>query len=512
MPSQEFLEEIWAEAKKYLPGWLYASLFQNARARAGGRAKGRHYAERKLKEPTIKSAGPQDAPIAFITLSPTKIETARKELLVGQAGAVFNKSYLEPLGLKRSEVLILAAIPESISTLEDDIVDDWRDWLNKELETKKPMVVVALGSQAGEILEDRCDFILPHPQSIYKHKDSGEVSRKLKQIKTHLKLSVTKSLDDWADTWSHRLPESGKGEFVFKQNELLFEGQNGYWGFEYASCTESEVSPIYKDAKKTSKFGNLDVGTYELGIAKENHIEIFLDGKHLNGRYLIKQAPETGDQKWLIDKSDDNTPSFESAKLADTISELRRSNQKYLFWGKPGEHELYDVCTGKVIKHSYVKITKADTDKQIVYGVVVDPYGLHGKPAGDAHNDWMPPSEIEKSAHGYMKSSRVIGLQHSKKANATVVESWLEPYPNKKEYLKAMQGKAHRITRKKFGDDVLHSGAWVLGAELGNAEWKLYEEGKINAFSPGGFGMRKPLVPSQMPEVTIVDLVERRAS
>jgi uracil-DNA glycosylase family 4 len=513
MPSQEFLEELWAEAKQYLPGWLYAPLFQTARARAGGKVKGKRAAEAKeALQPTIPTTGPKEASIAFVTTAPTKVEVARKELFVGQAGAIFNKSYLQPLNLKREDVLMMSVVPEFAEEPDADTVLKWSDWCNAELETNKPQIVVALGKSASYILGDKCDFVLPHPQAIYKFKDSGEVGRKLKQIKLSLEQSVTKSLVDWKDTWNFRLPQSGSGQFVFNQNELLFEGEDSIWGFAYKSAVEAQVFPIFKEIKKAPKFGNLDKGRYELGIVKENNIEIFLDGEHLNGRYSIQSAPDLGDHQWLIEKSDDQKPSVDTANLADTISELRRTNQKFLFWGKPGEHEFYDVCTGKVIKQSTVKITKADDVKRIIYGVVIDPYGLKGHPDVDAHNDWMPPSEIEKSSHDYMKTSRVIGLQHSTKAEAKVVESWVEQYPNRNEYLKAMQGKAHKINRRKFGDDYLHSGAWVLGVELGKAEWELFEKGKINAFSPGGFGMRKPLVPSQMPEVSIIDLVERRAS
>jgi hypothetical protein len=155
-----------------------------------------------------------------------------------------------------------------------------------------------------------------------------------------------------------------------------------------------------------------------------------------------------------------------------------------------------------------VTILKADETKQIVYGVVMDPYGKNG-PEADAHNDWTPPAEIEKTAHGFMKGSRVIGMQHNQKAEASVVESWVEPYPTRKDYLKAMNDEPHKVTKRPFGDDVLHSGAWVMGVQLGHDEWKAYERGDINAFSPGGFGLRTPLSPSMMPEVEFVEFVPK---
>ena len=140
----------------------------------------------------------------------------------------------------------------------------------------------------------------------------------------------------------------------------------------------------------------------------------------------------------------------------------------------------------------------------------MDPYGSNG-PESDAHNDWTPPADVEKTAHDFLKSSRVIGLQHRGKADAVVVESFLETYPQG-EYQKAMQGENHRVYRRKFGSDYVHSGSWVLGVKLGDKEWNLYQKRKINAFSPGGYGMRNPISRTQMPKVDFVDLVERSAA
>jgi hypothetical protein len=116
---------------------------------------------------------------------------------------------------------------------------------------------------------------------------------------------------------------------------------------------------------------------------------------------------------------------------------------------------------------------------------------------------------IEKAAHEYMKGSRVIGMQHGAKADAQVVESWIEMYPSQEDYRKALNDEPHAVSRRPFGDDVIHSGSWVIGVQLGHDEWKAYERGDINAFSPGGIGLRTPINESMMPEVTFVDLVPK---
>lgn len=156
-----------------------------------------------------------------------------------------------------------------------------------------------------------------------------------------------------------------------------------------------------------------------------------------------------------------------------------------------------------------VSIAKAAPLKRIVYGVVLDPYGDTGAEE-DAHDDWNPPSAIEQTAHEYLKNSRVIGLQHQGKANAQVVESWIEQYPTREDYLKAMNLEDHSVIRRPFGTDIIHSGSWILGVELGPEEWQEYLDGKLNAFSPGGFGIRKPIDRTQMPSISFVELEEKR--
>ena len=156
------------------------------------------------------------------------------------------------------------------------------------------------------------------------------------------------------------------------------------------------------------------------------------------------------------------------------------------------------------VKHSEskesltVEIAKADEEKRIVYGVVLDPYKI------DAHGDLIHPAEVEKTAHGWMAKSRLVGLQHSEMANAVPVESWLVPYPSDKDYKAAMAGKPHKATKAAFGTDVVHSGTWILGTRLGKSEWAAVKSGKLNAYSIGGFGKRQDLGESQ-PDVEFVE-------
>lgn len=149
------------------------------------------------------------------------------------------------------------------------------------------------------------------------------------------------------------------------------------------------------------------------------------------------------------------------------------------------------------------KVTlKADRpEEQIVYGVVLDPNAI------DAHDDWAPPLEIQRTAHGYLEKSRVVGLEHAKRVQARVVESFVEQYPTEADYKAAIEMRPHKVTRRPFGGDHLMSGAWVIGVKLENEEWQEYKAGRITGFSMGGFSRKTDIDPGQMPKTEVIDLV-----
>lgn len=259
-------------------------------------------------------------------------------------------------------------------------------------------------------------------------------------------------------------------------------------------------------SEKSSKFFAVDSGTYRLGVARQHAVEVVLDGKFLSGRYLLQFAPVAGRRRWLIDKPDDEKPMAESRDLADLLGELRRKRQSHVFWGLPGESRLLDVRTGEPVAKSQVQVPilkqRTDQDKRIVYGVVLDPYVV------DAHNDWIPPHEVEATAHGWFESSREINLDHSKGADAQAVESYLVEYPSKEDYRAAMAGEPHKAYRRRFGSDVVHSGTWIIGVRLSPELWAAYQKDDIAAFSIEGFGMRSKAKRGDMPKVGFVDMVE----
>jgi hypothetical protein len=151
-------------------------------------------------------------------------------------------------------------------------------------------------------------------------------------------------------------------------------------------------------------------------------------------------------------------------------------------------------------------ICKSNKAKMIVYAAVLDPYGDGSEGCqADSQQDWMPPAEVEKACHKFMQSGRVIKKEHvGDPTGAVVVESWIEPYPSEADYIAAMENKDHSVVCRGFGDDVIHSGSWVMGVQLTPELWDEFEKGEIAAFSPHGRGMRKKATSVVFPKVTFI--------
>ena len=146
------------------------------------------------------------------------------------------------------------------------------------------------------------------------------------------------------------------------------------------------------------------------------------------------------------------------------------------------------------------RVVKAAPEKQIVYGVVLDPYSV------DLQNEWVPPATIEDSAHEFVAKSRVIGRGHTTRVDATLVESWIEIYPSQKDREAALENLPHRVFRRQFGDDIIHSGSWVAGVRLCDELWEQYKRGDLGAFSVGGFSFKTKVSTDAMPDVEFVDI------
>ncbi len=158
---------------------------------------------------------------------------------------------------------------------------------------------------------------------------------------------------------------------------------------------------------------------------------------------------------------------------------------------------LWSRLFSKEDKDDEIKIFKIDDEKQIVTGIVHDPYIV------DAHGDWIPPNEMEEMAFDFMENSQKIKIGHKKLMEGVrPVESWVERYPTTADYRTAIAGKPHDIYRIKHGEDFVNSGSWLMSIPIKNKKiWQAIKSGEINAFSFGGEGRRMPVARREMPKV-----------
>jgi len=125
------------------------------------------------------------------------------------------------------------------------------------------------------------------------------------------------------------------------------------------------------------------------------------------------------------------------------------------------------------------KIVKTDMKKRLVYGVVLEPLmdeegQVTGEP--DTHDDVYKASEIEKSAHFYLKNGRVIGDSHETIAGAHPVESYIAP------------------VEFTLEEEVVKAGTWIIVIKVDDDELlDRIEKGELAALSMGGFGRRRKI-------------------
>lgn len=125
--------------------------------------------------------------------------------------------------------------------------------------------------------------------------------------------------------------------------------------------------------------------------------------------------------------------------------------------------------TNKDAVETHSRVIKSAA-KQLLYSVVLEP------DTEDAQGDVISAEEIEKAAHDYLISSRVIGEGHEFEAQAAPVESFIAPVDME------VEGEA------------IKKGSWVIVMKIfDSALWDLVEKGVYGAVSIGGLGHRTPL-------------------
>jgi len=220
-----------------------------------------HVLKVEVGKEDVPAWGREGSQIAFVAASPNEGERSRREPMVGPPGELFQSLYLEPAGLKKEDVALLYLVPQILyekgqprapGELE---VEAWTPHLMQKLSEINPRVIVALGKQAGLALEDLADFVMPHPAAVHRYGNSGEVSRKIKQLMA--KIQEVAKQDDGQDTrsdiaareyeriWWQMVPASGKGRFVLQ----------AHW----RGLSEEETKLSHEDLLKTDHSVHCDL-------------------------------------------------------------------------------------------------------------------------------------------------------------------------------------------------------------------------------------------------------------
>ncbi len=120
---------------------------------------------------------------------------------------------------------------------------------------------------------------------------------------------------------------------------------------------------------------------------------------------------------------------------------------------------------GKSVEIEYtVPIFKADEEKRLVYGVVLEPGVV------DAQNDFETAEQIEQACHSFLINSRVIFKDHEqRKEDCHVVENYIAPVDYEQ----------------------VKKGSWVMVTYCGDDEvWNAVKSGELTGYSIRGTAQR----------------------
>jgi len=121
------------------------------------------------------------------------------------------------------------------------------------------------------------------------------------------------------------------------------------------------------------------------------------------------------------------------------------------------------------------RIAKADTVRQIAYGVVLEPRTADNP---DTQGDWYDADDVEAAFHAFheaiAKSGFAGDLMHDEATQAGHPhDSFIAPIDF------------------ELGDQVVKTGSWVMGMHYPDpAIWDRVQKGELGAFSVGGTGTR----------------------
>jgi len=229
-----------------------------------------------------------------------------------------------------------------------------------------------------------------------------------------------------------------------------------------------EPGGVGSTSRKYSKFFAIDHGTWRLGFARQHAVEIWLEGQKLKGRFLWQYVPANGKKRiWIFTRPEDQRPYAKTHDFDEVVQEIRDKGQRYLVWPKDPDnlakgHNLVDVT-------KLAKILKAEEERRYTLAVA---YPANEK---DAHDDYMTPEELEKTAWNYLLKHRRVGLMHKDGTEGAgeVVESYI------------YRGPVWEVNGEK-----VKPGDWLLGVVWSPEAWERIKKGEFTGFSIQGWGRK----------------------
>lgn len=558
--SHEFLEEAWAAARKKLPGWAYHAILAEARGRAGGKAKGRLYRERMaLKLAVLKShsgviiALPVPADVAtklalpggepadelHVTLcylgkldSWSKNELAilrntvgevvrgRKPLL-GQISGAGRFSAEPPVihatvdlpGAAELRGDLVRALDAAAIDVDDEhgfdphvtlLYDDKGDAKLPDVPKMDLVIDKVCLYAGGKVTEFSLDGPLDPLERLRATDDDGETE---KSVVAKVEVPTTGAEGTLLFVGAHPQkvdraraePFSGlAGETLSKLYLEPLGLKKGDVSFTHCVPVVPEM-PVVSDGDEIVKSWRPWLDAEIARMKPRAIVALGRVAKQVLGSRANFMLPHPSVvRKW----GDDGEVERKLRAIRKALDgELRFGDSALVAGADPRHATGPDAGTKGTGSRKLIQIAKADSLKKIVFGVVLDPYAI------DAHNEWVSPAEVENTAYEYLKKSRFVSVHHAKPSDAQVVASYVVDYPSLSDRAKAFAGEPHRVTRQKFGDDYVHSGTWIMGTQLTDELWDAYLRGEIQAYSIEGFAAKQPIKHSDLPKVTVVDMV-----
>ena len=224
----------------------------------------------------------------------------------------------------------------------------------------------------------------------------------------------------------------------------IFKSNDKYEVGDTVIVKANAVIPYLENSKWGINFENVEI--------VEKHA-----GKPDNTRNILKEALQNNSLKM----PDDCT-------VLDDLKLISKNNLTL-----PGLTLETEGLKETIFKR-FIPIRKLDDKKQLIYGVVYEPFDGSNI---DAHGDYATEEEIEKTAHLYLEKFREMSFMHEDRINelACPVESFIAP------------------SDYKVGDETIKKGSWVMVTKVHDKElWKQVEDGEIDAYSIEGVGMEGP--------------------